>query len=83
MKKVMMVVMTMLGFTAVNAQSPVAKEVAEAKPIVKANSNADTDAAPCDDAPLDVVKGAPDYSANYVGTNDLNLNILREGIKRA
>jgi len=83
MKKIIMIVMTMLGFTAIYAQSPSTQKEQEAKPAVKPMDSIDKEPASDPLPPTDAIKSNPDKSTNFVGTNDLNLYILREGIKRS
>jgi hypothetical protein len=69
MKKILIIALILTAFAA-QASTPATKEV-------KATTPVQTPAA----APTAV--GAPDNSAKFVGTNDLNLFLLRDGIKKA
>ncbi|MCW3127652.1 MAG: hypothetical protein JWO03_3310 [Bacteroidetes bacterium] len=88
MKKILIIALTLIAFTAAHAQSPAIKEVSKAAISVQVSDHTTQTpvAAPCEEqeAPAAPTAGnAPDVSANYVGTNDLNLLLLRQGIKRA
>ena len=86
MKKILIIALTLIAFTTANAQTPAAKETAtttvnaaqatETAPVAAPATEEQTPAAP-------TAGSGPNVSANYVGTNDLNLLLLRQGVKRA
>lgn len=85
MKYILTIALSLLIFTAASAQTPAAKENTQVS-ITNTQSEVKTTAvAPAQQAPAqDATAGTgPHISANFVGTNDLNLLLLREGIKKA
>ena len=85
MKYILTTTLSLLIFTAANAQTPTAKETTQVT-IINTQSNTQAPVAtPAEQAPAqDATAGSgPNISANFVGTNDLNLLLLREGIKKA
>jgi 2',3'-cyclic-nucleotide 2'-phosphodiesterase (5'-nucleotidase family) len=85
MKKILIIALTLIAFTAAKAQSPVTSETAKAtiSTIVSAHTDLQTPAAVVPATTAPTAGNAPDNSAKYVGTNDLNLFLLRDGIKKA
>ena len=86
MKSLLIIALTLITFAA-KAQTPAAKETTTATIVNMANTAAEapaamsaTEASPAQDA---TAGSAPNISANFVGTNDLNLLLLREGVKKA
>lgn len=84
MKYILTITLSILIFTAANAQTPTAKENTQVTNTNTSSAQAPT-AAPAEQSPAqDATAGSgPHISANFVGTNDLNLLLLREGIKKA
>ncbi len=84
MKYILTIALSLLIFTAASAQTPAAKENTQVTITTAQNTQAPV-AAPAEQAPAqDATTGTgPHISANFVGTNDLNLLLLREGIKKA
>lgn len=87
MKSLLIIALTLFTFAA-KAQTPAAKETTKATIVNVANTAAETPAAttPATEATQaqDATAGTgPHISANFVGTNDLNLLLLREGVKKA
>lgn len=84
MKYILTIALSLLIFTAASAQTPAAKENTQVTITTAQNTQAPV-AAPAEQAPVqDATAGSgPNISANFVGTNDLNLLLLREGIKKA
>ncbi|MBS1617740.1 MAG: hypothetical protein JST76_04440 [Bacteroidetes bacterium] len=88
MKSLLIIALTLVTFAA-KAQTPAAKETTKATIANVANTAVETPAAttpaateatPAQDATAGT---GPHISANFVGTNDLNLLLLREGVKKA
>ncbi|MBS1623089.1 MAG: hypothetical protein JST83_03650 [Bacteroidetes bacterium] len=84
MKYILTIALSILIFTAANAQTPTAKENTQVTNTNTQSAQAPA-AAPAEQSPAqDATAGSgPHISANFVGTNDLNLLLLREGIKKA
>lgn len=87
MKSLLIIALTLVTFAA-KAQTPAANETTKATITTVANTAVETPAAatPATEATpaQDATAGTgPHISANFVGTNDLNLLLLREGVKRA
>jgi hypothetical protein len=89
MKKILIIALTLIAFTAAKAQSPVTSETTKATISTIVSTHTDVQAPVATPAqeiqtPAAPTAGnAPDNSAKYVGTNDLNLFLLRDGIKKA
>jgi hypothetical protein len=89
MKKILIIALTLIAFTAAKAQSPVTQEATKATITIIVSSHSDVQApiaTPVEEMPTQAAPtagNAPDNSAKYVGTNDLNLFLLRQGIKKA
>ena len=89
MKNILIIALTLIAFSTAKAQTPATKEVSKATISVNVSNITDVQApiaipAQETQTPAAPTAGnAPDNSAKYVGTNDLNLFLLREGIKRA
>ncbi|MCW3127461.1 MAG: hypothetical protein JWO03_3119 [Bacteroidetes bacterium] len=89
MKSLLIIALTLITFATANAQTPAAKETTKAT-ITNVSNATDVQApvaapateeqTPTNDA---TAGSAPNVSANYVGTNDLNLLLLRQGVKKA
>ncbi|MBS1625000.1 MAG: hypothetical protein JST83_13325 [Bacteroidetes bacterium] len=87
MKSLLIIALTLFTFAA-KAQTPAAKETTKATITTVAAATAEqapvaapaTEATPAQDA---TAGSGPHISANFVGTNDLNLLLLREGVKKA
>jgi hypothetical protein len=88
MKNILIIALTLIAFAA-NAQTPAAKETTKATISVNASNATDVQApiaTPATEetpAAAPTAVGAPDNSAKFVGTNDLNLYLLRQGVKKA
>jgi hypothetical protein len=80
MKNILIIALTLIAFAA-NAQTPAAKETTKATISVNVSKATEVQAPATEKAPTAV--GAPDNSARFVGTNDLNISLLREGVKKA
>lgn len=83
MKNILIIALTLIAFAA-NAQTPVAKEVSKAAISVNVSKDIKI-AAEANETPATkpTAYGAPDNSAKFVGTNDLNIYLLREGVIKA
>jgi hypothetical protein len=85
MKNILIIALTLIAFAA-NAQTPAAKETTKATISVNASDVQAPIATPATEetpAAAPTAVGAPDNSAKFVGTNDLNLYLLRQGVKKA
>jgi hypothetical protein len=81
MKNILIIALTLIAFAA-NAQTPATKETSKA--TISVNVSQSTPAIQNETpATAPTALGAPDNSAKFVGTNDLNISLLREGVKKA
>ena len=89
MKNILIIALTLIAFTSAHAQSPATQEASKATISAQVATQSDVQApiaAPVQNnvTPAAPTAGsAPDNSAKFVGTNDLNLFLLRDGIKKA
>ena len=85
MKKILIIALTLIALAQANAQTPATTEAFSQTIIsVKSSDNKETQTQATETKTNDATEvGAPDNSAKYVGTNDLNLYLLRQGVKRA
>jgi myo-inositol-hexaphosphate 3-phosphohydrolase len=74
MKKIIIIALTLIAFTTAEAQT---NKTAKTETTTTQTVKADTKATPA--LPT---AAATDDSANYVGTNDFNLALIREGIRK-
>jgi hypothetical protein len=84
MKNILIIALTLVAFAA-NAQTPTANETTKATITVNVSNTSNVQTPATENAPVaaPTAVGAPDNSAKFVGTNDLNISLLREGVKKA
>ena len=85
MKSLLIIALTMVTFATASAQTPGAKETTKATITSVSKQQAPTATPAAEQTPAGdaTAVGAPDDSAKFVGTNDLNLYLLRQGVKKA